>query len=116
MTAADVFERLGHLPVAAGASGRTEALVDRVPNEGMGEGVVTRRPCDLADECRRRGSFEDVDHFVLRETSGPGQKVQVKPPTDYRSDGEGPFGAIPEAGHPAPHDFSHAVGQRQWTE
>ena len=98
---------------AAGTSGRTKALVDRVPNERVGEDVVTRGPRNLAHERRRGGGLEDLENFVLREASGPGQKVEVKPPTDHRCDGQGSFGAIPETGHSAPHDLSHAVGQGQ---
>jgi hypothetical protein len=116
MATADVLERLGHLLVGTGASGRTEALVDRVANEGVGEGVVTRGTGDFADKRGSCGGFQDLENFVLGKPRGPGEKIEVEPSADHRRYRQGALGAIPESGDAPADDFSDAVREGQRAE
>ena len=114
--AAEVLQRLGHLPVRPRPTGGTEVLVQRVLDEGVGEAVVPRGVGELAHQGRGRRGVEDVEQLVFRCLGGPGQHIEVEVPADHRGQRQHPLGVVSQSPDPCADHHPDAVGQRHLFE
>ena len=71
--ATESFERFGHLAVGSSPAVGTQVLIERVPDQGMGEGVAPGIG-QLANEGRDGGGFEDVEQVVLVGLGGASEQ------------------------------------------
>ena len=105
---AELFERLGDLPVGAGPAGHPHLLVEGVLDEGVAEAVGARGVAHLADERHAGGPVQHVDQVVLVHLRGQAQVLEVELPPDDRGQAQDAGRLLAQAGHSSRDHLPHA--------
>ena len=113
---AQVLQCLGHRRWARARRVGPEVLIERVLDEGVGEGVAARGVGLLADQGGVGGGLQDVEELVLGHGDGPGQQVEIEVAPDDRRHRQDAPGVRAEPTDPGADHLAHAVGQRQVVE
>ena len=114
--AAEVFERLGHLPVGPGPTGATEILVQGVLDEGVGEAVVPGVSASSRTRAAAVAASRMSSSVVFRCLGGPGQHVEVEVPADHRGQRQHPLGVWSQPPDAGADHRADAGGQRHRVE
>ena len=109
--AAQVLQRLGHLPVRPRPTGAAEILVQGVLDEGVGEAVAASGVAKFPHQRRGRSGVEDVEQFVFRCLGGTGEHIEIEVPANHRGQRQHPPGVVPESPDPCTNHHPDAVGQ-----
>ena len=102
--------------MGAGSACRSQILVERVLNQGVRELETARCLGELADQCSRNGTFENVEHVVLGGPCRSGQQLEIEFTTDHGRDCEHSLGFLAQTDDSSADHFAHAVGQHRGLE
>ncbi len=104
---AQTHQRLAYPGMQPRPAGPAQLLVDRLPDQRVGEAVPPRRPFVLDDQPGQHGRLHRVQRALLLKLCHRLDQVQVEPAAGDRADQQDGVGLLRQPAQPAPQHVPH---------